>query len=239
MMSTTKSCTMFIFVEMRSPYWKGVERFIVTNPLFLQKTNRLYVLISTTREGVVYLIENVSKFNDKHQQLFKLREHLNKSIKNLLLEKGLLYVAVGFFLGRAVILSVVSPFAIAFLATLWMMQRRQLIKGMLATLIGAFSYSFTHGTFIALAIILFMLLSGLFKQAKNKQIIIPLIVFLSTVAPRLFLYSLNEQLSAYEWMLLGTEGILGTVLVLIFMQSIPLLSPHKYKPTLKNEEIVC
>lgn len=188
---------------------------------------------------MVYLIENVSKFNDKHQQLFKLREHLNKSIKNLLLEKGLLYVAVGFFLGRAVILSVVSPFAIAFLATLWMMQRRQLIKGMLATLIGAFSYSFTHGTFIALAIILFMLLSGLFKQAKNKQIIIPLIVFLSTVAPRLFLYSLNEQLSAYEWMLLGTEGILGTVLVLIFMQSIPLLSPHKYKPTLKNEEIVC
>ncbi len=32
---------------------------------------------------------------------------------------------------------------------------------------------------------------------------------------------------------------MGAVLVLIFMQSIPLLSPQRYKPALKNEEIVC
>src|SRR5699024_96723 len=35
------------------------------------------------------------------------------------------------------------------------------------------------------------------------------------------------------------ESFLGMVLVLIFMQSIPLLSPKRYNPTLKNEEIVC
>src|SRR5690625_6375066 len=46
-------------------------------------------------------------------------------------------------------------------------------------------------------------------------------------------------LSPYDWMLLLVEGILGSVLVLIFMQSIPLLSPGRYKPALKNEEIVC
>src|SRR5699024_198773 len=32
---------------------------------------------------------------------------------------------------------------------------------------------------------------------------------------------------------------LGSILVLIFMQSVPLLSPKRYKPALKNEEIVC
>lgn len=40
-------------------------------------------------------------------------------------------------------------------------------------------------------------------------------------------------------MLILVEGVLGTVLVLIFMQSVPLLSKRRYRPTLKNEEIVC
>src|SRR5690625_7989560 len=87
--------------------------------------------------------------------------------------------------------------------------------------------------------VIFILLAGFFKQTKNQQISIPLFVFVSTAIPRLFLYSLAGQLSVYEWMLLLVEGTLGTILVLIFMQSIPLLAPKKYKPTLKNEEIVC
>src|SRR5690625_8040211 len=40
-------------------------------------------------------------------------------------------------------------------------------------------------------------------------------------------------------MLLAVEVVLCIFLVLIFIQSIPLLSPKRYKPTLKNEEIVC
>src|SRR5699024_3717585 len=54
-----------------------------------------------------------------------------------------------------------------------------------------------------------------------------------------FLYSIMGQLSSYEWILLSVEGVLGAILVLIFMQSIPLLSLKKYTPTLKNDEIVC
>src|SRR5699024_3889533 len=38
---------------------------------------------------------------------------------------------------------------------------------------------------------------------------------------------------------LFAEGILGMVLLLIFMQSIPLLTVKRYQPALKTEEVVC
>src|SRR5699024_10685833 len=81
--------------------------------------------------------------------------------------------------------------------------------------------------------------AGLFKKTKNKQVAIPFFVLIASMAPRLFLYSLEGPLPSYEWMLLIVEGVLGSILVLIFMQSVPLLSPKRYKPALKNEEIVC
>ncbi|MFD1039870.1 stage II sporulation protein E [Virgibacillus byunsanensis] len=169
----------------------------------------------------------------------KFRHRVYNQVKSILLEKGWLFYIVGFLLGRAIILSMVSPFAVAFLATIWIVHKEKTPTVMLAVLAGAASYSIGHGVFVALAMIVFILLAGIFKRTSKQQIIIPVFVFLSTVAPRIFLYSITDQLSTYQWMLLLVEGILGTVLVLIFMQSIPLLSPNKYKPTLKNEEIVC
>ncbi|MFC2948842.1 stage II sporulation protein E [Virgibacillus sediminis] len=175
----------------------------------------------------------------KINRLGKLRGRAVQKMKAVLLNKGWLYVLVGFLLGRAVILSVVSPFAVAFIATLWVVHKEKAAKSMLAVLAGAFSYSAMHSVFLGMAMLVFLLLAGIFKNAHRQQIIIPLFVFLSTVAPRLFLYSINGQLSSYEWLLLLVEGILGTVLVLIFMQSVPLISPKRFKPALKNEEIVC
>ncbi|WP_188456133.1 stage II sporulation protein E [Virgibacillus oceani] len=178
-------------------------------------------------------------FGREQHDMSKFRRKINSTARAIMLEKGWLFFIVGFLLGRAVILSVVSPFAVAFLATIWIVHKEKSAKVMLAVLAGACTYSFNQGVFAALAMIVFIFLAGLFKNAKNQQIIIPLFVFLSTIAPRLFLYSITDQLTSYEWMLLFVEGVLGTVLVLIFMQSIPLLSPKRYKPTLKNEEIVC
>ncbi|OZU89538.1 stage II sporulation protein E [Virgibacillus indicus] len=178
-----------------------------------------------------------AKKNTSHTD--KLRKKLNVKVRAIFLEKGWLFFIVGFLLGRAVILSEVSPFAVAFLATMWFVHREMTVKSMLAVLIGALTYSVDHSIFLTLAMIVFIFLAGLFKNTNNQQVTIPLFVFLSTVVPRLFLYSVSERLSSYEWMLLIVEGVLGTVLVLIFMQSIPLLSPKRYKPALKNEEIVC
>lgn len=177
--------------------------------------------------------------NTQSRNFTMLRNRVNIYIKKALLEKGWLFIMVGFLLGRAIILSVVSPFAVAFLATVWFVHRDKSPKVMLAILIGAYSYSISHGIFVTIAIVLFVFIAALFKKAKNEQVIIPMIVFISTSVPRLFLYSITSQLTSYEWLLLFVEGVLGAVLVLIFMQSIPLLLPDRYKPILKNEEIVC
>ncbi|WP_284140733.1 stage II sporulation protein E [Virgibacillus sp. LDC-1] len=163
---------------------------------------------------------------------------LTKAMK-ILLEQGWLYYFVGFLLGRAVILSTVSPFTVAFLATLWFIHREKAAKATIAMLIGAFTYSVPQAVFTGVSMLSFLLLAALFKHAGRQQLLLPLFVFISTVTTRLFMYSFTGTLSSYEWMFLLVEGVLGTILVLIFMQSVPLLSPKRYKPTLKNEEIVC
>lgn len=171
--------------------------------------------------------------------LRKAKKKLISHVKYMLIEKGWLFFIVGFLLGRAVILSVVSPFAVAFLATIWLIHRRSSAKVMLAILAGALTFSMMQGIFILLAMFIFIMLAGIFKNKKNQQLKVPLFVFISTVIPRMFFYSIADQLTSYQWMLLLVEGVLGTILVLIFMQSIPLLEPDRYKPNLKNEEIVC
>ena len=105
-------------------------------------------------------------------------------------------------------------------------------------IIGALTYSVEQAIFISLSIAVFLVLGQFLKDRKNIKILM-LFVFLSTVVTRLFLYSLPGQITVYEWLHLFIEGILGIVLLLIFMQSIPLLALKRYQPALKNEELVC
>ncbi|MGJ9460215.1 stage II sporulation protein E [Oceanobacillus sp. CF4.6] len=176
---------------------------------------------------------------EKTEKKGRIRKGISMKMKLILLENGWLFYIAGFLLGRAVILSAVTPFAVAFIASMWFIHREKSFKAMLAVLAGALSYSMTHSIFIGLSMVVFILLAALCKNLKNQQIILPLVVFASTSLPRMFLYSVRDAITPYEWLLLVVEGVLGTVLVLIFMQSIPLLSPKRYKPALKNEEIVC
>jgi len=175
----------------------------------------------------------------KKSQTGGMRQKIAAKMKIAFIEKGWLFYIVGFLLGRAVILTEVSPFAVAFIATVWFIQRKRVFPTMFSVLAGAITYSIPQSIFIATAMVIFVLLAAICKNMKHQQMVIPLLVFVSTAAPRLFLYSVQAPLTSYEWMLLLVEGVLGSVLVLIFMQTIPLISPKRYKPILKNEEIVC
>src|SRR5690606_18141166 len=107
----------------------------------------------------------------------EMRIKAYKTGKKILLDHGWLYVLVGFLLGRAVILSVVSPFAVAFLATLWFMQKDKAAKTFLATLVGAFTISLSHGLFVGIAMFFFIILTSIFKGIKGQQTKIPIFVF--------------------------------------------------------------
>src|SRR5699024_11476442 len=74
------------------------------------------------------MMDSIPRSNTKvieaGQSNFKrLTNNLHTMLRTLILDKGGLLCIVGFLLGRAVILSVVSTFAVAFLATLWVMKR--------------------------------------------------------------------------------------------------------------------
>src|SRR5690625_5531799 len=64
-------------------------------------------------------------FAKKQKQLSLLHHKGLAGLRSLLLEKGWVLSIIGFLLGRAVILSTVSPFAIAFLATVWFIKRSE------------------------------------------------------------------------------------------------------------------
>ncbi|TQS75326.1 stage II sporulation protein E [Ornithinibacillus gellani] len=175
----------------------------------------------------------------ENERIFQgLWRKLGKRVSVQLLEKGWILMFIGFLLGRAVILSTISPFAIAYLATIWVSSKDKAGRVLLAILAGAAASSMSHAIYMALALSVFILLAGIFKHVRHP-FIIPCFVWLATIVPRLSLYSFYGELTSYEWMLLAVEGILATILVLIFMQSVPLLSLKRFKPTLKNEEIIC
>ncbi|MDL4840497.1 stage II sporulation protein E [Aquibacillus rhizosphaerae] len=175
--------------------------------------------------------------HNKNIDLWKRR--FGEKTKLFFLEKGWLLFIVGFLLGRAIVLSSLSPFALAFLASVWFMRKEKSFKLMLATIAGSITLGWEHGLYIGTTMVVFIFLVSFFKHMEHQQKIIPIVVFFSSILARIFHYSLFEQVTSYEWMLAGVEAVLSSVLVLIFMQSIPLLSPKRYKPTLKNEEIVC
>lgn len=185
-------------------------------------------------------VKNESKSIQVHSKKLEMwKRRLGEKTKLLLLENGWLLFIIGFLLGRAIVLSTVSPFALAFLASVWFMRREKSFKVMVATTGGALTYQLEHGVYVAGAMMVFLFFASLFRKLEHQDKVLPIIVFFSSCLTRIFNYSLITELTSYEWLLAGVEGVLSAVLVLIFMQGIPLLSPKRYKPALKNEEIVC
>ncbi|MGP4042593.1 stage II sporulation protein E [Gracilibacillus sp. D59] len=180
-----------------------------------------------------------SFFSSTHPMMSNLRKKFGQKWTSLMFEKGLLICIIGFLLGRAVILSTLSPFVIAFVAAVWFLRRDKVLPLITFSLIGAFTYSISHSFYIFLALSILIVLSFFIYQSKSAERILPFFVFFAASIPRISIYAMTTKLTYLEWVIAFAEGILATVLLLIFMQSIPLLSPKRYKPLLKNEEIVC
>ncbi|UOQ49501.1 stage II sporulation protein E [Gracilibacillus caseinilyticus] len=167
------------------------------------------------------------------------RKKFAKQLTTLMFEKGLLICIIGFLLGRAVILSTLSPFVIAFVASVWFLRRDKVLPVITFSLLGAVTYGLSHSFYIFLSVALLIVFSLFMYQSKMVERILPVFVFLAASIPRISLFAMTTKLTYLEWMIALVEGVLAAVLLLIFMQSIPLLSPKRYKPILKNEEIVC
>ncbi|WP_424511386.1 stage II sporulation protein E [Scopulibacillus darangshiensis] len=153
-----------------------------------------------------------------------------------------LCLIIGFLLGRALILSDMSPFVLPFFATVFVLKRNGRLLAFISLLAGGMTVSLQQDVFVLIVVASFVILRPLtlrvFKIEMTKML--PYLVFFSGLGGRLLYdYFLSREWSWSSAMIGVTEGGLSFILTLIFLQSIPLLSINIRKKVLKNEEIIC
>ncbi|WP_338553844.1 stage II sporulation protein E [Paenibacillus sp. KS-LC4] len=151
-----------------------------------------------------------------------------------------LLVAVGFLLGRAVILESLMPFAAAYFAVIYFLRKDAVAWVGLSVVVGSFFAVTPSPVWIAMEIAaLFLLFKGLEAYEKAELASAPLLVFTATLLVQLFhVFTLNT-LTWYSIMLVVVEAALGFVLTLVFIQAIPVLTMSKKTTALRSEEIIC
>ena len=158
----------------------------------------------------------------------------------IFLNKGIPVAIIGFLLGRALILSQLSPFALPFFAAVFLVRRDHAALALIGLLTGALTIHYSYSIVIFASVFLFLVLHKIKKpDIEGQYKAIAMYVFAS-----LFLVNLTEQylifrsIQLYDLMMFGIEAGLAMILTLIFIQSIPLLSIRKRSQSLKTEEIV-
>lgn len=158
----------------------------------------------------------------------------------IFLNKGIPIVIIGFLLGRALILSQLSPFALPFFAAVFLVRRDYAALAIVGLLTGALTINYSNSIVIFASVFLFLVLHKVKKpDIEGQYKTFAMYVFVS-----LFLVNLTEQylifrsIQLYDLMMFGVEAGLAMILTLIFIQSIPLLSIRKGAQSLKTEEIV-
>lgn len=153
------------------------------------------------------------------------------------MQKHIFLYVTALLLGRAIILFQISPFALAFLAACMIYVQRKIGVIALFLMGGAWTYSVEHGLFVTLSIIFYLFSTRLLLKQPNIKLHI-LFLITSILSTRLFLHTLSAQMTIYDWVHYIIEGLLATVLLIIFIQCMPLFTTKHYMYTLKNEEII-
>src|SRR5690625_1865070 len=171
---------------------------------------------------------------------FSLYHRLTYHIARMCKCPLLLHSTISLLLGRAVILDAISPSAVAYIAALSLVFQRQFILVYICTIIGAFTVSTGQASYICIALLTFACLYYIGRKAVHHVTMTYIFVFFSICIPRVFLYSLLDPLTIYNGMQIVLEGLMGVILLFIFMQALPLLFQQQLlHPFMKSDEIIC
>ncbi|WML42532.1 stage II sporulation protein E [Neobacillus sp. PS3-40] len=173
--------------------------------------------------------------------LSKTAKKIQLNVESFLLKRGYLLLLVGFLLGRALILSKLTPFSLPFFAVVYFVKRDRAPLSLIGLVIGAATISLSNASSTFAISFLFLLVFRISKkwlknEARSLPFYVGIILAIGKLAETLLL---TKQLSLYDGMMTGVQASLAFILTLIFLQSIPLLTQSKRMQTLKTEEIVC
>lgn len=168
------------------------------------------------------------------------QDRLRKWGHLLFYDWGILLFAVGFLLGRAIILSELTPFVLPFIAAVYVLHKEKTPVAMLSVVAGSLTSAAGNVSFVFVAVVLFVLLQKICKRFTSElNKVLPYIVFSAIVGARfLLLYVTSREISEYALMMAAVEAGLGFILTMIFLQSVPFLTEKTIHYPLKNEEIV-
>lgn len=181
-----------------------------------------------------------NQFRLKEQETKRWLSLFNSKMESLITKSGILFLVVGFLLGRALILSQLAPFSIPFFAAVYMIKRDRAPHVLLGLIAGAATIEILNVLNVFISAIFFLILYKAREPSPLKQVKVTTIyVLISFGLTNFLLHYLKEgQLLLYDGVMLGVETILAGVLTLIFFQCIPLISLKKRTIPLRTEEIV-
>ncbi|MGJ7923183.1 stage II sporulation protein E [Neobacillus sp. LXY-4] len=189
------------------------------------------------------LIEPIGEVKLKSPKM-ELSNGLNKiktNMETFFIKKGYILLLIGFLLGRALILAKLTPFNLPFFAAVYLMKRDRAPLALIGLVAGAATLSISDAVLTFGSTCMFLIVYRLInKWIINEMKVIPIIVFGTLAVGNLLqVFIIEQEISIYDGIMAGVEAGLGSILTLIFQQSIPLISISKRKQPLKTEEIVC
>lgn len=164
-----------------------------------------------------------------------------QKLENIFIDKGIALLIIAVLLGRALILSELSPFALPFFAVVYMLKRNKAPIVLFGLLAGSLTLSIGNAVFTFALSILFMISFKVLERVFTNIIKTSpyIVVGIAFVAKCGYVFMENGQtFTRYDAIMAAVEASFSFVLVFIFMQSIPFLSKQKRKRTLKTEEVI-
>ncbi len=165
----------------------------------------------------------------------------SRKLADLLFNRwGVLLIALGFLLGRAVIIGELSPFAVPFLAVLYHLRKERLMLIAGAAVLGAFTHVAGQPIAILTGMLLFIYIQKVMERwGKGALSYTPFAVFIAVLVSNIAITLFSHQLTNYQLMMTVVEAGLSLILTLIFVQSLPMIANSRRGHSLKNEELVC
>jgi stage II sporulation protein E len=188
-------------------------------------------------------IEPISEvsFDPIKQDMAKGMKKFLVKIESFFIKKGYILVLLGFLLGRALILSKLTPFSLPFLATIFLLKRDLAPLALIGLVAGGATISLENSAFTFIISLTFLIIFRISRKwLKNEMRAMPFFVGIILGAGKIAeTFLLTKQLTMYDGMMAGVQMSLSFILTLIFLQSIPLITFNKRRQLLKTEEIVC
>ncbi len=148
-------------------------------------------------------------------------------------------IFMGFLLGRAMILDAIAPFAVAYLAVVFHLCRRQWPLAFLSLILGGLTLNEIHAVQIAGFLMLFLLVQKAFDwMGKGQLNYVPFVVLIAGVGGHLGKIGW-EGWSPYQGIMAGVEILLSFILTFIFVQSLPIFTVRRKRYALRHEEMIC